>query len=286
MKYLMHFESFDSSNPDKIRIDLINNGYSLDNLKKEGFSQGQKVIKDYKETPDWEPLYNFLREIYGELYLKAADGFMWYGKYDTLYKDEKGNPIIYDTYRHGITRQWLTLKEDGEPIEIKYAFSNFYISHYIDEIYKLSYKKAFKDVYANLAKYIASACKSGDCEMPKELYLVKYSEYKLLRDDMLKKAGYNVITTDGRNLEELKDLKKESQGKYSQATNNLKQMQHTNSVGNEEPEKRHLDGELISDQEADNIDIPYDLTYTGHIKSPQYSLRLRKKPKEPKKRNC
>ena len=63
-------------------------------------------------------------------------------------------------------------------------------------------------------------------------------------------------------------------------------MQHTNSVGNEEPEKRHLDGELISEQEADNIDIPYDLTYTGHIKSPQYSLRLRKKPKEPKKRNC
>lgn len=283
MKYLKLFESF---NPDKMPIDLINNGYNMNNLNKEGFYQGQRVLKDYKETPDWEPLYNFLREIYGELYLKAADGFMWYGKYDTLYKDEKDNPIIYDTYRHGITRQWLTLTEEGEPIEIKYVFSNFHISHFVDEIYKLSYKKAFKDVYANLDKYITSACKSGNCEIPKELYLIKYGDYKVLRDDMLKKAGYNVITTDGKNLEELKDFKKESQGKYSSSTNDLKKMQHTNSVGNEEPEKRELDGELISDEEADNIDIPYDLTYTGHIKSPQYNLRLRKKPKEPKKRNC
>lgn len=78
---------------------------------------------------------------------------------------------------------------------------------------------------------------------------------------------------------------KESQGNYSKVANNLKIMQHTNN-GNESPEKKHLDGELISDEEADNIDIPYDLTYTGHIKSPQYNLRLRKNPKEPKKKNC
>ena len=78
----------------------------------------------------------------------------------------------------------------------------------------------------------------------------------------------------------------EAQGSYSRTADDLKRMQHTNSVGSEEPEKKHLDGELIDDQESENIDIPYDLSYTGHIKSPQYSLRLRKNPKEPKKKNC
>lgn len=78
----------------------------------------------------------------------------------------------------------------------------------------------------------------------------------------------------------------EAQGNYSKAADNLKVLQHTNSVGNESPERRHLDGELIDDEEANNIDIPYDLTYTGHIKAPKYDLKLRKKPKDPKKLNC
>jgi len=86
----------------------------------------------------------------------------------------------------------------------------------------------------------------------------------------------------------MKYLKKflESQGNYSKSTNDLKRMQHTNSVGNESPIKKELDGELIDDEEAENIDIPYDLSYTGHIKSPQYNIRLRKTPKEPKINNC
>ena len=77
----------------------------------------------------------------------------------------------------------------------------------------------------------------------------------------------------------------ESQGSYSKSTIDLKRMQHTNS-GNESPTKKKLDGELIEDEEKDDIDIPYDLTYTGHIKSPQYNLRLRKNGKEPKVKNC
>lgn len=276
MKYLKQFESWNE--PLKKEIKLIGNGYTFDNLNKEGFFQGQKTIKKYTETPDWEPLYKFLEPIFGEHYLDAANGFMWYGKYDTLYKNQKGEPIIYDQYRHGITRKWLSICEDGTPIEIDFSFSNFYMSHYIERIWELTSKKAFKDVYFDLDKYLKIY---GD-EIPKELYFVKYSDFKQIRDEFLKKAGYDVITTTAP--EDFKNLKNEKQGNYSKVANNLKSLQYTNT-GNDSPRKKELDGELISDEELDNLEIPYDLSYTGHIKTPQYNLRLRKKGKEPKIKN-
>lgn len=77
----------------------------------------------------------------------------------------------------------------------------------------------------------------------------------------------------------------ESQGNYSQPTNNSQVLQHTNSIGGEINKKPKLDGELV-DEDDEDIEIPYDLTLTGHIGAPTKNVRLRKNSKEAKRRNC
>ena len=266
MKYLKTFESFES-------IKFINND-ARDNTNKEGYFNGMKILRDpLKNDSYWEPLYLFLKHIFGDNYMNAADGFMWYGEYDTLYVDVNNKPIIYNQYRHGITRQWIEIMEDGEPIEIEFKYSNEH--HFISNIKSISYVDSFKKIYKNLDK-ILDECENN-CNIPKELHYIKYEDFKILRDKILNKKGYNVVSVSSE--DDFNKLK-ESQGKYSKVSNNTEILQYTNSIGGEINKKPKLDGELV-DEDDEDIVIPTDIEITGHIGAPIKSIRVRKNSKEP-----
>ena len=183
---------------------------TLHSILDKGFSE---------DSINWNPLYKFLKEIFGEKYMEAADGFMYY---ETVRFFDKINLSLF---RHGITRKYFWLDDDGHPYEVKQEWNRELqdsIPQFAKEITK---EEAFKYIYSDLIRYVGEACKSGNCEVPKDIYLMSYSDYKDLRDDMLKKAGYNVVTISkqddiedlrgsAENLDERKKKKKRKNNPY------------------------------------------------------------------------
>ena len=175
--------SDDSLEPSKRRETLhsiMDKGFSLDSI-------------------DWNPLYKFLEQIFGEKYLEAADGFMYY---ETVRFFDKINLSLF---RHGITRKYFWLDENGHPYEVNSTWNKELQDSIPTSVVGLSIENTFKYIYSDLIKYVGEACKSGNCEVPKDIYLMGYSDYKDLRDDMLKKAGYNVVTIS--NQDDIEDLR-------------------------------------------------------------------------------
>jgi hypothetical protein len=131
----------------------------------------------------WKPLYKCLKHLFHEDYQEAANSFMYMST-----RKVRGGFVHF--YKHGITRRSFALDDEGNPWD--------YVDESDDEIiYKpMSFEEAFKDVYKDLEKFSFI-----DQDNP---YFTKYSEYKKVRDKELKKAGYNVITTNIDDFE--KDL--------------------------------------------------------------------------------
>ena len=165
------------------------------------------------DKPIWQPLYEFLKSIFGEKYEQAADGYMFYGSYII----EDFNDLEVFQYRHGITRKYFYLDSEGQPYKIDFSYSNFKKDNYVSGVKKIPYQEQFKLIYSDLIKYIESACKTNDCVVPDDYYLMKYSDYKILRDKTLNKFGYNVQTIKskkdiedfGKELNEKTDFSKE-----------------------------------------------------------------------------
>ena len=159
------------------------------------------------QKSDWQPLYNYLEQVFGDKYLEAADSFMYYEKnnfFDGKYE--------ISTYRNGITRKYLLLDDEGNPYEINWKHSHYYHDRYPNEIKKISIKDAFDKVYEGLENYVNFAYKDNPEEAPEDYYLLKYSKFREPRDLALKKAGFKVMTTnkpeDIDNISDLEEVKK------------------------------------------------------------------------------
>lgn len=161
----------------------------------------------------WAPLYYFLEHIFHEKNIDAADGFMFYGAYKaTRFKEQ---PIFFQ-YRHGITRKYFWLDENGVPYDLKFELRpNLPLDwkktekdpYYLARFEKKSFEETFNYIYKDLINSIKKACEYNNCEIPEDSYLMSYSDYQILRDKMLDKEGYKVVTI--KNLSDIKNFAKD-----------------------------------------------------------------------------
>lgn len=143
--------------------------------------------------PKWEPLYLFLKHIFGDTdYIRAADSFMFYGSYDCSHISK--DLILYQ-YRQGITRKMMMLDKTGQP----------YFNNINTCPKKATHEEIFKHIYQNLNAYL---CAGGECDPKyvKEPWFVKYTEWTSTRDGNLKKAGYNTLSINQDNIDDLKNI--------------------------------------------------------------------------------
>lgn len=140
------------------------------------------------DQPIWEPLYEFLKNIFEDKYKQAANGFMWYGTY------EAKPDLILSQYRHGITRKYIFLSNKGEPYNLNFEIDMEKREPFLKSIKKLTVEESFKQLYDNIINAVQKACKLNDCEAPEDIHLMSYNDYRLLRDKMMQKSGYNVST--------------------------------------------------------------------------------------------
>jgi len=169
----------------------------MDNELKFGDKYFNGMLK-LSEVPDWNPLYEFLKHIFGDKYKKAANGFMFMG----AYKYEKIDTDFY-IYKHGITRKSFVLNDQGEPYELEYKLIKYNnpeskvghsYDHFIQGASKMSYTDMFNYIYENIVKMVNRACEENDCKIPDDEFLMGYSDYVILREKLLKKHGIKSIT--------------------------------------------------------------------------------------------
>jgi hypothetical protein len=169
------------------------------------------------DKPVWEPLYEFLKNIFGDKYKEAADGYMFYGSY--IIEDHNNLEVFH--YRHGITRKYFFVDKNGQPYKLQFSWISSKRDSELTDIEKISYQEQFKLIYSDLIKSIESACKQNDCEMPEDPYLMGYSDYKVLRDKMLDKLGYKTTTVQSeKDIENFgKELEEDWSNKYKKSIN-------------------------------------------------------------------
>lgn len=164
------------------------------------------------QVPNWNPLYEFLKHIFGDKYINAADGFMFMGAY--RYEDIG---IDFYIYKHGITRKSFVLDEDGEPYELDYKLikykdsefsSGYNYDHFVQGASKMSYSDMFNYIYQDIVKMVNQACEGNDCKIPDDQFLMRYADYAILREKLLKKLGIKSISVN--NTDDFKNLKIES----------------------------------------------------------------------------
>ncbi len=181
------------------------------------YFNGMLILTDVVrgDSAEWEPLYNFLKEIFQEKYKKAADGYMFYGSYRIENFD---NLEVYQ-YRHGITRKYFYVDKNGQPYLIDFQMDNLTKDISVENVKKISFQEQFKIIYSDLIKAVEKACEENDCEIPEDAYLMKYSDYQVLRDKMLEKHGYNVNTVSSKeDIEKFgKELEEEWSNKYKRS---------------------------------------------------------------------
>lgn len=163
------------------------------------------VIDIRKGEEDWEPLYKFLKSFFQENYKKAANSFMFYGGYKAI---RFKNPPTFYQYRHGITRKYFWIDEDGDPYNLFFEKAPNSNEIYLARYEKATFEDTFKYIYKDIIDSVRTACKSNDCETPDDSYLMSYADYRILRDKMLEKAGYKVATI--KNKEDIKKFGEEN----------------------------------------------------------------------------
>jgi hypothetical protein len=169
-----------------------------DILKKDDYEyfNGMLVLRSIQngDKPDWEPLYKFLKQIFGDKYLDAADAFMWYAKYQMVNQNDQ----IIDHYRHGISRRYFFIDENGDMIDIDFqevgktetGFPKYDVGSYT----KQSNEEAFNYIYGDLGKYWAEVFGGDESKVPADIFLLGYEDYKPLRDKLLQDKGFDVST--------------------------------------------------------------------------------------------
>lgn len=126
------------------------------------------MIIDFRDKSEmWKPLYNFLKEIFGDDYKNAADSCMYFGTMNI-------SGTVVSQYKHGVTRRYITVDDNGNPYNL-----------HDKKLTKTTYKEAFDKFYEDIEKF---SFIGGNP------YFTKYSEYAEKRDNALKELGYNVIT--------------------------------------------------------------------------------------------
>lgn len=157
-------------------------------IKNDSIPIGNRIedITDHNNI-NWNPLYNFLKEIFGDRYKDVADGFMYMNS--TRFFDE----IDLYLYKNGITRKTIILDDNGNPWRIKYEMDGY--NRYPKFLYTESNADAFKHVFENYESYL----KDLGIEK-KDIYFTKYRDYAPLRDKKLKDMGYKTVTKTSNDL--------------------------------------------------------------------------------------
>lgn len=147
---------------------------------------------------NWNPLYLFLKEIFGDKYEKAADAFMFMGE-----NEDYGRKLYF--YKNGFTRKTLPIDESGVVYSIN---SEGKASH-------ISYHDAFNILYKDIDKFLDWYQKEpGETKLPEDIYLIAYNQdYIKKRTKKLSDLGYKTVTMDKDNLNA--DFLKENSIAYS-----------------------------------------------------------------------
>lgn len=144
----------------------------------------------------WEPLYRFLEPIFGDKYVAAADGFMFMNARSIESEPKKGMVLFW--YKHGITRKYVVLDQEGNPYELEMTGDDF------DEVANLrpqSNEAAYQKVYGSIEKFIKD---NPNSESIPDGVLSDYKAYKQWRDKFAAANGYNVNTVTKDDLNEAK----------------------------------------------------------------------------------
>lgn len=152
--------------------------------------------ENFQEIPskedDFEFLYSWLKEIFGDKYLDAADSFMYMdGYYSPTHKKS------FKVYKHFRTRRTLLLDVDGEPYKILKKNKQYNPV----EIERISNQEAFSNIYSQLIKWREdyerreaageNLCVDGVCLKPS--FFEKQTDVFPLIMKQLEKAGYKVL---------------------------------------------------------------------------------------------
>jgi hypothetical protein len=182
----------------------MNIPHNVDDVFKQASDKSklQDYIRITRESgkPEWEPLYIFLEGIFGDIYKKVADGFMFMQSIIVFGKKE-----VF-VYKNGLTRKSVILDESGEAFEIDWK--TVWVN---DEeakggktpitvpvsIYTITNMEAFDTLFKDYAKFIGV-----DKSNP---YTTSYSAHAAERDAVLK--GMGIKSVNGNNLDNLEDLK-------------------------------------------------------------------------------
>jgi len=185
----------------------------------EKYFKGMLILSDVSrgDSAEWEPLYNFLKEIFQDKYKKAADGYMFYSSFRIENFD---NLEVYQ-YRHGITRKYFYVDKNGQPYSINFQMNNLTKNVTVENVKKISFQEQFKIIYSDLIKAVEKACEENDCKIPEDSYLMSYNDYRILRDKMLEKHGYQVTSIKSKeDIEKFGDnLEEKWSNKYKKSIN-------------------------------------------------------------------
>jgi len=161
---------------------------------KQFINEGKETMRELFYNPPWEPLYNFLKPIFGDSYEEAANQWMFMEK--AHYLDDG----LY-FYKNGITRKYLVVDKDGKPFNVlkrKDDPERNWDTWQDDDLgtiliaEEIPAGQAFKTAYNDIEKFVKFAS-----DEEKSPYLVGYnSEWKCNLYSKLKDMGYKVIGID------------------------------------------------------------------------------------------
>ena len=143
----------------------------------------------------WQPLYAFLEPIFGDDYKRAANGFMFMNGRAIEGGPANGKELFW--YKHGISRKYIVLDEDGNPYELEMTGDEL---DHITNLRPQSHEAAYQKVYGTIEKFIQNTPSHGD-PLPNGV-LSDYKTYKAWRDKFAADNGYNVQTFTKDDLHE------------------------------------------------------------------------------------
>lgn len=143
-----------------------------------------------ERTEMFNPLYEWLYNFFSDDYQKAANQFMFMGA-EKPWKESK-KTLYY--YKHGMTRKYLVVDNQGTPFSINRE--NIKLDNIISSIEVMTYLASFKKVYGDLENNIKQV--HGDSENP---YFVSYNQdYIKKRTDFLNKKGVKTLSGTANQL--------------------------------------------------------------------------------------
>lgn len=144
-------------------------------------TEGQfKLILEAVVNPDWQPLYKFLLQIFGDKYLNVANGFLFMGK-----EEQQGETLWF--YKNGMTRKTIVLDYDGTPYIRNLETKRYEIESFIN-----AFNRVF-DIYNDLITTMEKDGYELSDETKKDIYTLDYKEFEDWRNKFLLKKGYRII---------------------------------------------------------------------------------------------